>query len=46
MRDASNNPITDQAVSFRISILKGGVSGSEEYVETHGVVQPLWRDLT
>ena len=35
VRDASNNPITDKAVSFRISILKGGVSGSEEYVETH-----------
>jgi len=35
VRDVTNNPITDQAVSFRISILKGGVSGSEEYVETH-----------
>ena len=35
VRDASYNPITDQAVSFRISILKGGVSGSEEYIETH-----------
>ncbi len=35
VRDASNNPITDQAVSFRISILKGGVSASDEYVKTH-----------
>jgi len=31
----SNNPITNQSVSFRISILKGSISGSEEYVETH-----------
>jgi len=35
VRDASNNPITNQAVSFRISILKGNVSGPEEYIEIH-----------
>jgi len=35
VRDASNSPITDQEVSFRISILKGSVLGSEEYVESH-----------
>lgn len=35
VRDETNNPITDQTVSFRISILKGGVSGPEEYIEIH-----------
>ena len=42
VRDASNNPITNQAVSFRISILKGdgeplkgGASDVEVYIETY-----------
>lgn len=35
VRDETKNPITDQAVSFRISILKGSISGPEEYLETH-----------
>jgi len=35
VRDESKNPITDQSVSFKMSILKGSITGSEEYVETH-----------
>jgi uncharacterized protein (TIGR02145 family) len=34
-RDNSGNVLASQAVSFRISILSGSVSGSEAYSETH-----------
>jgi len=35
VRDASNNPITNQNVSFKISILKENISGTVEYSELH-----------
>jgi hypothetical protein len=37
IRDNAGNLITDQNVSFRISILKGGASGTEVYSERHDV---------
>ena len=36
-RDASGNLIANQAVSFRLSILQGGSSGTMVYQETHAV---------
>jgi hypothetical protein len=35
MRDASGNPLKNQNVSLRISILQGSTSGTALYVETH-----------
>ena len=35
VRDESNNPITNQSVSFRMSILKGSSSGESQYSELH-----------
>ena len=37
VRDASGNLVINQDVSFRISILKGPESSSEDYSETHSV---------
>lgn len=37
-RDNSGSLINDQAVSFRISILQGSVSGTSVYSETHSAV--------
>jgi hypothetical protein len=34
-RDNSGNVLSNQSVSFRISILSGSVSGTEAYIETH-----------
>lgn len=36
-RDASGNILSEQAVSFRISILQGGPTATASYVETHSV---------
>ena len=38
VRDNSGNPLTNQAVSFRFSIIQGNVTGSVVYSETHNVV--------
>jgi hypothetical protein len=35
VRDGSTNPLTDQNVSFRMSILKGSSSGISQYSELH-----------
>jgi hypothetical protein len=35
VRDGSLNPLTNQDVSFRMSILKGSISGTAEYTELH-----------
>lgn len=34
-RDVSGSVLSEQAVSFRISILKGGITGTPVYVEAH-----------
>lgn len=38
MRDANGNPLKNQNVSLRISILQGSSSGTALYVETHAAV--------
>ncbi|MDH3649831.1 MAG: hypothetical protein OEQ53_09110, partial [Saprospiraceae bacterium] len=35
-RDAAGQLLANQSVSFQISILKGGASGTKVYSETHG----------
>lgn len=37
-RDVAGNPITNQSVSYRISILTGDPSGQSVYTETHSAV--------
>jgi hypothetical protein len=38
VRDNLGNPLTNQAVSFRFSIIQGNVTGSVAYSETHNAV--------
>lgn len=38
IRDNLGNPITNQAVSFRFSIIRGNVTGTVAYSETHNTI--------
>ena len=38
VRDNVGNPITNQAVSFRFSIIRGNVTGTVVYSETHNTI--------
>jgi hypothetical protein len=42
VRDNSGNPLSNQEVSFRFSIVRGNVTGTVAYSETHSTMTDPW----